>query len=261
MTRKTVLQDDVKMLQYNYDALRPMSSLEYLFLGYCDLPIPRNLGIAQIARFQRVQDSFIEIVKIHRSILNRRGGDVGRAIRPDSSAIRLEDALRLTPSPGIYEYHFTCETFILDMRRYIDSLIQLIQIEQYHRSNDRTGDKPVFVTVDPDGVGRLLANKQKFPVLTRLLFGEPHCEKCEEFCSLINSLSNAVKHHAYYSDVYNMIGETCPTIVGYEMRNKRAEIGIYHNHNAYHVMMGFQDFVTHSARQVKEHFYPVGKGS
>ena len=64
------------------------------------------------------------------------------------------------------------------------------------------------------------------------------------FLSAINGLFNSYKHSLMHDETYSLLCTEVPTFVSYQAKynNHNSDI-IYHNYNAYHIMMGYQDTV------------------
>ena len=64
------------------------------------------------------------------------------------------------------------------------------------------------------------------------------------FLAIINDLFNAIKHHWPHEESNNLFCFEQPTITSFYARhNNTADDVTYHNHSAYHLMMGFQDMI------------------
>jgi hypothetical protein len=65
-----------------------------------------------------------------------------------------------------------------------------------------------------------------------------------EFLLTTNNLFNAMKHTHMNVETQVTFGADYPTIVAYRTLGQVTEDNVvYHNHNAYHLMMGFHDAV------------------
>lgn len=72
------------------------------------------------------------------------------------------------------------------------------------------------------------------------------------FIATINSLFNSFKHCLMHEESCMPMGADTPIIVSYHAKNNNHNNEIvYHNHNAFHIMMGFQDNVMRIIRNQK----------
>jgi len=79
-------------------------------------------------------------------------------------------------------------------------------------------------------------------------------EKIRTFVDLLNRLGNAMRHQAMFADSYSHFGADYPTVIGYETPWNALKEAVWHNHNAYHLMMGFQDTSRNVLRHTRQYF-------
>jgi hypothetical protein len=74
--------------------------------------------------------------------------------------------------------------------------------------------------------------------------GNEYAGDATNFLSTINSLFNSYMHCLMHEESCMLMGIHFPTLVSYyaKKNNYNKEI-LHHNHNAFHIMMGFQDNV------------------
>ena len=98
----------------------------------------------------------------------------------------------------------------------------------------------------PDGIGELLGkNGGKFAVYPVFLGAESKfAVDGSNFLRILNDLFNSVKHSVVHQESHSLFGREFPTVISFSSKNNNFTDGYkYHNHNAYHLMMGFQDCV------------------
>ena len=82
----------------------------------------------------------------------------------------------------------------------------------------------------------------------RIILGDNGCFRSDptDFPNIMNDLFNSMKHCLLHEESQNLFfpDPTTPSIVSFYVKyNRLADEPTYHNHNAFHVMMGFQDTV------------------
>lgn len=234
-------------VEYNYDAGRnavtytPISIYGFgrAFPNYPSLPMicNSNLIITEICQKVRVvQRKYKELVEHYDNCRN--------------NVYKLNQYPLDGPPPCLkgyeehesnqYKYHFLCEELVSHMRTTIDRLVQLSYILTDFAAY--TSSKHIKVSQ----IGSLSTNNNPQADFEKVIVGDGIDFRRDEtgFLRCINDLSNSFKHSVMHAEVYNLYGESTATVVSYQAKqnNHKKEI-TYHNHNACHLVMGFQDTV------------------
>ncbi|MEQ8658317.1 MAG: hypothetical protein RIC24_13530 [Hyphomicrobiales bacterium] len=217
--------------EVNYDAGRPMSSYTPLFISHHDFPIYPSvrrlassyLVVDRIVECIRYIDAkFAEIVEMHRVIKEQ-----SRMI-PDHSGPTVLSA-----------YKFECEALVFQMRHCLDALCRLTELLCCADQIDR--DKAFRC----ESVGSILRMEKNNP-MRQIVIGidETYVADQTNFLKISNQLFNAMKHIHMNAETQILVGVDVPTIVAYRgPLGAKRNLVQYHNHNAYHLMMGFHDSV------------------
>jgi hypothetical protein len=233
-------------IEINYDAGRLMATYRPIDLFY-GADFPCYPSIAQISssaltamgicdRFKLVQKKLDQIVKLHIKFMQNEPLSLDEIIQSRIHAI----------NPGRFaEIKLEGETMIFLMRRVLDSLIQLT----YLLTNQDDFKKSLQIKISE--LGKVL--KQPTTPLAEIILGRNGYEPDHtNFLEIINSLFNSFKHCLMHEDSRVLMGNDFPTVVSYYAKhnNFKSEIE-YHNHNIFHLVMGFQDCVTRILRNQK----------
>lgn len=178
-------------------------------------------------RFQHVHRKFESIGQLHKLIL-------AGAIRPPQNG-KGGDVF----APHMI-YKLEVEALVYHMRRILDSLTQLT----YLITN--TEDFQKNKTIAHNEIGRIADLKSASTDFELVLIGNGAEYKADNtnFLPTINTLFNSFKHCLMHEESCMLMGVSSPTIVSYHAKNNNHNNEIvYHNHNAFHIMMGFQDSV------------------
>jgi hypothetical protein len=145
-------------------------------------------------------------------------------------------------------YKLEVEALVFHMRRMLDTLTQLT----YLITNAEEVQKNHKITCD--GIGRVAELKSANTDFERILIGDANEYQRDEtgFLYVINGLFNSFKHCLMHEESYALMGLDAPTIVSYYAKSNNYNNEIeYHNHHAFHIMMGFQDSVLRIIRNQK----------
>ncbi len=151
---------------------------------------------------------------------------------------------------NLYKYHFLCEEFVSHMRTTIDRLIQLSYI--LTDFNDYIFTKTIKVSQ----IGTLGNNTKPQTDFEKVVIGDGVDYEQDQtgFLSCINDLSNSFKHSIMHAEVYSTRGKDIPIVVSLQAKqNDHKKEIVYHNHNACHLVMGFQDTVTRIIRNHRKY--------
>ncbi|MGS4944139.1 hypothetical protein ACVDG3_01555 [Meridianimarinicoccus sp. RP-17] len=253
---------DVDITEINYDAGRPSHTLEMIDLGHCDYPFKGKMSLDQIFRFRAVHKKFLSLLRLHEALSEKESIMLGFC-SPWQRNFPIEESVKdVTYSTySLHDYHFLAESFVFDIRRFFETHLHLMQIIIHRGKKSNSESFPD--AIDPDDLGALIRNRESRELqktLSLCFFDDQDTEdRTLDYLGLINCLGNAMRHHALFSDAFNLLGHGTPTLVGYEFNNKKNNSKIrpgarFHNHNIFHLMMGFQDtsqkIIARSKRQL-----------
>lgn len=232
-----------KTRELNYDAGRKANSYKPIslsiysrsFPNYPSMPMLCNTSLVTQSICQRIRiihEKFTLIVDLHK-----------QAISIDLGGVPLDSPNHeaLTSSPCLlYRYKLEIEAMVYIMRRVLDSLVQLSYLLTNYPDFDKTK------TIGHNEIGRFVDKEIAITDLEKVIIGDGASYQKDEtgFLSVINDLFNSFKHCLMHDESYSLMCPDVPTIVSYQAkRNNHNNEIIFHNHNAYHIMMGFQDNV------------------
>ncbi len=135
---------------------------------------------------------------------------------------------------------FLCDEMVSHMRTTIDRLVQLSYI--LTDFEDYISSKHIKISQ----IGNLGNNNNPQSAFEKIIIGDGEQFRSDStgFLSCLNDLSNSFKHSVMHAEIYHQYGDTVPAVVSYQAKqNDHKKEIIYHNHNAYHLVMGFQDTV------------------
>ncbi|MEZ9839523.1 hypothetical protein AB4323_20570 [Vibrio sp. 10N.261.52.C11] len=151
------------------------------------------------------------------------------------------DGMHYHASPSFnYEYHFVAEELITCMKSILDYLVQLTSI-MVDRETSVSKNK-----VLKSELGNLGAINTPSSVLEKLICGdgEGYMRDNSEFLTIINELSNSIKHSMIHCWTYNEYPDSEPIILSYQAKsNKFSNPIIYHCHSLEQLMIGFRNTV------------------
>lgn len=216
-------------LEINYDAGRESSSYKHDRLSLSAVN-QRHLDIIYVImeRHKMCHKSFEDVCSTYKKCRS-----------PDAYNLMHEQYLKNHPYLTS-EYHFLVENWLFQMRRTIDSIIQLAALKC------APTDDIYDYQIDCAGIEDLLRDGGSETLTYKLLFDSKSRAEADptQFLSTINDIFNAMKHHWIREKSFNTMGADVPTVyVLYRKNNDPKKNVVLHNHNAFHIMMGFQDMV------------------
>jgi hypothetical protein len=228
--------------ELNYDAGRKAETFCPDDIEMQDLPFARlgSFSLVVRQRYRYCHKLFDQLVVLHTQVIDQEELDISDS--PVAGQMVGKPSRR-------HEYSFLSESLVLQMRRSIDTLIQyavLIDIVP----EDVPGSK-----LTESGLDDLLKCGGSEKEVFRRLLGKLPLKQADptKFLTVINNLFNAMKHHWPHEESHNLTGKESPTIVSYYAKhNDTSDVVVFHNHNAFHVIMGYQDtmrkFVTNISK-------------
>jgi hypothetical protein len=231
-----------RIRELNYDAKRNSTTYEPLalsmygnqFSNYPSMPMLCNTALVVQAICQRtrlIHEKFEYILRLHKQVIN------------DTIGIPLEspEYKSLAAHPTIlYKYKLEVESIVYLMRRVLDSLVQLSYLLTNYTDFEQTR------TIAHNKIGEFLDKQQPTTDLERIITGDGINYERDKtgFLRIINDLFNSFKHCLMHDESYQLVCINTPSVTSYQAKyNKHSNEIIYHNHNAYNIMMGFQDSV------------------
>lgn len=227
------------IVERNYDAGRPMSTFKYIDFSTFNLPpypqIPKLcnpflVSMRFVQSLRLINIKFKNCLRLHNLIAGNISGQILDTTNPGD--------LVMAPT-NMYKYKNDLENIVYIMRRVLDTLVQLTYILCNHEVFN--SDKRIFF----DSIGSVLSSRADGSKVKDIIIGgNGFAEDKTEFLDTLNDLSNAYKHTLINDETFNLIGVEVPTIVGLSVRYSDHNKPIYyHNHNSFHIVMGFQDCV------------------
>ncbi|RXK01867.1 hypothetical protein CRV02_06000 [Arcobacter sp. CECT 8989] len=226
-------------IEINYDAGRKMNTFVFLepniydFMHYPSMPQLCSSALVGTRIYQSlivINKKFSQCIEMHRSIFQGNGNNI--LFSPIKESNIFEPSL-------IYEFKTEMETIIFIMRRVLDSLVQLTDLMVNFASFEKTKK------LSCESIGSIFSPKLKSSIIKDIIIGNDIYEKDRtKFLEILNNLFNGYKHSLMHDESFNQIEVKFPTFVGFLVKYaNHKEMIQYHNHNAYHIMMGFQDCV------------------
>jgi len=236
-----------KITEHNYDAGRKMESYRPISLSWInDFPVypqihifnPMLSVLANCQRVQLIHNKFTQCLKKHELMKQHMISGAGMPMwnsgqEGDAESVSL-----------LYETKLEIETMVFLMKKVLDILFQLAGVlVHYERINE---EKKLRYTE----IGQLFRDgKSGSSELDQMFLGSnaQYAKDSTHFLKVINDLFNAYKHSLINEEAYSLVSwEIYPTVVAFHAygNNFGHPKGlIYHNHNIFHLMMGFQDAV------------------
>jgi hypothetical protein len=225
--------------EINYDAGRKMDTFQFIepnmyeFMKFPSMPQLCNTALVGMRIHQSliiINKKFAQCVEMHKVIL--QGGGNNTIFSPQKGTTIF------TPSI-VHEFKTELESIIFIMRRVLDSLVQLTDLMVNFSSFEKTK------TLGHESIGSVLSSKAKNTIVKGIILGNETFEKdTTNFLEISNNLFNGFKHSLMHDESLSQIGAEYPTFVGFLVKYANHKKTIqYHNHNAYHLMMGFQDCI------------------
>lgn len=230
--------------EINYDAGRKMNTFQLIepnmhdFMKYPSMPQLCNTSLVGMRIYQSliiINKKFNQCIEMHCLIL--QGGGNNTVFSP------AKGTTTFNPST-IHEFKTEMESIVFIMRRVLDSLVQLTDLMVNFSSFEKTK------TLGHESIGSVLSPKAKSTAVRGIIMGDEVYEQdLTDFLKISNDIFNGFKHSLMNDESFNQIGTECPTFVGFLVKYaNHTKIIQYHNHNAYHFMMGFQDCVSRILR-------------
>ncbi|WP_460275502.1 hypothetical protein [Celeribacter sp. ULVN23_4] len=222
--------------EVNYDAGRKAETYRPKMIGLRDFPSYPDL--------ERLANSGLVVLRL---IDNIRFIDAKfqQLLRMNFSPVEniFDDAaggVTLCAKPTSFgAYKFESEALVFQMRHCLDTLCRLTELLC---DAERVNREKRFRC---DNVGALFGKYKKSQVANIVRGLAQSCESDQtDFLKISNDLFNAMKHTHMNAETQMLYGADTPTIVAYGALNgKHRDVITYHNHNAYHLMMGFHDTI------------------
>lgn len=133
------------------------------------------------------------------------------------------------------------ELMIYCMRKFVDHYVQGTYVKLY------TSEVLTNRRVPIDSLGKVLRARKRgdteHKALVEIVLGAGH-SLSHDFMAVLDLVSNAYKHNFFLPESTSYMARDFPSIVLFDYpRNDFNEPLLVHNHNAVHLMMGFQDEV------------------
>lgn len=215
------------IFEINYDAGREMNTFKLIE--------PNMHDFINFPSFPQVCNSQLVGMRIYQSLLfiNKKFNYCNKLYEVIVNNIMHDPSI-------IYEFKIELESIVFNMRRVLDTLVQLTDLLVNFSSIEK------HKKINFDSIGAIICkNKKKSTVLDIILGNDIYENDATGFLEIINDLANSFKHILIHDETFNLIGEQDPTIVTlYAPHNNYKKEINYHNHNVYHIMMGFQDCIS-----------------
>ncbi|MCT7587062.1 MULTISPECIES: hypothetical protein [Aliarcobacter] len=231
--------------EINYDAGRKVDTFQFIepnmidFMKFPTMPQLCNTALVGM----RIQQSLIIINKkfaqcIDMYNLIRQGGGNKVLYSPNQGTMIFNPSI-------MYEFKMELESIVFIMRRILDSLVQLTDLLVNFSLFEKNKK------LNYESIGSILS-KEKNSEIRDILVGNDIYEKdTTNFLNISNDLFNGFKHTLMQDELFSNIGIDYPTILGFHVKYaNHKKIIQYHNHNAYHFMMGFQDCIARILRNI-----------
>lgn len=268
-------QPPENQIEWNFDAGRPMSTYQPKTFYPLGLDIPsypsipdylasKNLSVALNQKIRMIQGKLQQTAILQAKIIsNPVVINYPPVFNTGHSAEGRQSDIAVTPSL-IYEYCFEVEGMVYLMHRVIDSLVQVSSVMIGWERFQKT------LKIEVDSIGSLLYRKNKDDLhnhleqLSSIICGDGVTYKVDSlgkiyqtkkqitctitedaFFIVINELFNSFKHSLMHDESLSPQLTSHPAVLSYqtEHNNHRSNI-IVHNHNIFHLVMGFQDAVS-----------------
>lgn len=271
---ETNRQPPENQIEWNFDAGRPMSTYRPRSLYPLGIDIPsypsiqdylasKNLSVALNQKIRMIQGKLQQTALLQAKIIsNPEAINYPPVFNIGHAAEGRQSDIAVTPSL-IYEYNFEVEGMVYLMRRVIDSLVQVSSVIVGWERFKKT------LKIEIDSIGSLLYKKQQGNLsshLKQLLsivcgdgvtykvdgLGKLHQTKKQITCTIIedafltviNDLFNSFKHSLMHDESLSPQLSSHPTARSYQAEhNDHRSTIIVHDHNIFHLVMGFQDTV------------------
>lgn len=227
-----------KCIEVNYDAGRSMDTFQYMkvsiedFTNFPFMPQLCNTHLVVIRISESlviINKKFSQCVEMHKTLLGDQYCDIIN--------YQQKETMLFTPSIN-YELNIEIESIVFIMRRILDSLVQLTDLMVNFSKFEQTK------TFNYGSIGTLLSSEKENMVKSIILGGDIYSSDDTKFLETSNNLFNAYKHSLMNDETFQLFSPDYLTFTGILVKNQDHKKSIqYHNHNAFHFMMGFQDTV------------------
>lgn len=225
--------------EINYDAGRVMATWQPKAISRTDFPPYPDLirltastivVMRLVDNIRFIDMTFQRLVDLHSSF----------STGASSPIEDMAGGSSLRARPTLFgRYKFESEALVFQIRHCLDTLCRLTELLV---DSDRVNEAKCFRC---DNVGSLFGSQKKSLVanLIRGLGGEFEADSTD-FLQISNNLWNAMKHTHMNAETQSLYCAESPTIVAYHAPDgEHGDLIAYHNHNAYHLMMGFHDTI------------------
>lgn len=233
------------MLEKNYDAGRKLTTYKPLsvdfiksFPAYKSIPNICNSELVKITILEKIRYinfTFDKLLKLHNDMTCGKEDVIRNSLYIPNSNI-----LDSKPMIGS-EYKFVVEDIVHNMKTVLDLLVQLtflmvIPEEQLIEN----------IRIEVDKIGALKKLSNDDVVKQIMLVGSfDYLRDSTGFIEIINELENSYKHSHVHPESNSLFCVEYPTFVSFyvpynDFKNKESK-AIYHNHNGFHIVMGFHD--------------------
>jgi len=200
----------------------------------------RPLACVVRQRYRYSQLLLLDILMLHKRVANGMETMLLESQEPGASIAK----------PNLlYHYKLHSECWVYQMRRTLDALVQFVEILRHANVSAPP------VKLESTGISSLLSEgctcRKAYPIV----MGDDACFSKDNtrFIKTLNDLFNGMKHHWIHEESHNRFCKEWPTIVSFYAKNNDLSQGVvYHNHNAYHLAMGFQDNVARILSNVRK---------
>lgn len=213
--------------EVNYDAGRSMSSYSSLNLNCIDTIFPIYPSMPMLCNSQLIVMAICE----KNNLIHKKF---------EKLLSKYKDVFKSELIKHLYELKLESESIIYLMRRVLDSLVQLTYLLTSFDEFLKTK------IIKFNEIGKFTRLENSNLDIEKIIIGDKNCYKSDntDFLYIINSLFNSYKHSLMHDESYKLLCKDFPTFVSLQVKkNNHNDNIIYHNHNAYHIMMGYQDTI------------------
>ena len=229
------------MTEVNYDAGRLQATYNARDIAFNSFPKRENghpymfvIETTIVQRYRVVHQMFQRLLTLHRITfdLNAPNRVLGG---PHPSSITIG-----RPSCH-YDYHFAVEAWIFQIRRTFDTLVQYVECVT------QSDGQPCDLAFD--SIASVLhSNADTNSDVYKIAVGgiSSYVSDPTNFLNVVNDLFNSMKHCLAHEETQGMFSNdpNVPSVITYYAKYNQFTNGLtYHNHNAFHLMMGFQDTI------------------
>jgi len=252
----------MSILEINYDAGRSQKTYEHYVLSLYSAELPKypniigeiNLFLLStdiIQRIRYINLKFDMLIELHKYIFSSdRNLPQNINKLSEENVLDTFNAVDYVTKPAIhYKYKLLTEELIFLIKQIFDNLVQI----SYIITNSEIFKETKIISID--NIGTLLSSKHKESIVHDIIFGSDIYGKDNtKYLEIINDLFNSQKHCVLNADSHQLISPEVPSILSYYAKHNNLNGKIYyHNHNAYHIMMGFQDNILRILKNQKRY--------